>query len=58
MLMELQKEREKMELEEVAAQEAAYMKLHTRTCPECDRMNFIPEDDYICEGCRNKSLIE
>lgn len=56
MLMALQKEREKMMAEEVAAEEAAYLKLHTRTCPGCDTMAFIPEDDYLCEPCRSQSL--
>lgn len=21
-------------------------------CPLCDTLNYIPEDDYICEHCR------
>jgi len=53
MLVELQKERERMQKEMVAAQQADYLRIHTRLCPECDTMAFIPEDDYLCEVCRS-----
>jgi len=27
---------------------------NTRVCPGCDTLMLIPEDDYICKGCRSQ----
>jgi hypothetical protein len=50
--MALQAERQAMasEAHEVAVKE--FMDKHTRNCPGCDTIGFIPSDDYLCEECR------
>lgn len=48
----LQEERRKLETEEVTERERVYREAHLRECPACDKVGFIPDDDYICESCR------
>lgn len=32
-----------------------YIESRQMECPSCDKVDFIPEDDYLCQGCRSDS---
>lgn len=54
MLERLNQERDLMAEEQAAEIKRQYLERYTRVCPGCDALSFIPDDDYICQGCRSE----